>query len=128
MMKVLLEMWNYEVVVAGAADDGFHLARSQHFDVYLLDTHLPDESGFELCKESRTCPVVFISTAPYEADKQRGLQSGALAYLTNPLDFDVLEIILARLINKVMGKGLGKYLKDSRVLTTHTRLSMDYAK
>ena len=25
------------------------------------------------------------------------------------LDFDVLEITLARLINKVLGKGLGKY-------------------
>jgi DNA-binding response OmpR family regulator len=129
MMKVLLEMWNYEVVVAGAADDGFHLARSQHFDVYLLDTHLPDESGFELCKEicgvPGHAPVVFISTAPYETDKQRGRQAGALAYLTKPLDFDFLEITLTRLINKAMGKGLGKYLKDSRVLTTHARLAMD---
>ena len=96
MMKVLLEMWNYEVALAGAADDGLHLAQSEHFDLYFLDTHLPDESGFELCK--RICgvpghaPVVFISTAPYEADKQRGLQAGAIAYLAKPLDFDELEI------------------------------------
>ena len=66
MMKVLLEMWNYEVALADAADDGLHLAQSEHFDLYFLDTHLPDESGFELCK--RICgvhghaPVVFIST------------------------------------------------------------------
>jgi two-component system, NtrC family, response regulator HydG len=117
MMKVLLEMWNYEVVVAGAADDGFHLAQSQHFDVYLLDTHLPAESGFELCKQ--------ICGAPYETDKQRGLQAGAIAYLTKPLDFDVLEITLARLINKVPEKGLGKYRKDIRVLSTQARLTMD---
>jgi DNA-binding response OmpR family regulator len=51
MMKALLEMWNYEVVLAGAADDGLHLAQSEHFDVYLLDTHLPDESGFGLCEQ-----------------------------------------------------------------------------
>jgi DNA-binding response OmpR family regulator len=129
MMKVLLEMWNYEVALAVAADDGLHLAQSEHFDLYLLDTHLPDESGFELCKRifgvPGHAPVVFISRAPYEADKQRGLQAGAIAYLTKPLDFDVLEITLARLINKVLGKGLGKYLKDSRVLTTHARLTMD---
>ena len=50
MMKVLLEMWNYEVALAGAADDGLHLAQSEHFDLYFLDAHLPDESGFELCK------------------------------------------------------------------------------
>jgi DNA-binding response OmpR family regulator len=110
MMKVLLEMWNYEVALAGAADDGLHLAQSEHFDLYFLDTQLPDESGFELCK--RICgvpghaPVVFISTAPYEADKQRGLQAGAIAYLTKPLDFDELEITLTRLITQALGRGL----------------------
>jgi DNA-binding response OmpR family regulator len=102
MMKALLEMWNYEVVLAGAADDGLHLAQSQHFDVYLLDTHLPDESGFGLCEQicgvPGHAPVVFISTAPYETDKQRGWQAGAIVYLTKPLDFDELEITLTRLI------------------------------
>jgi DNA-binding response OmpR family regulator len=107
MMKVLLEMWSYEVALAGAADDGLHLAQSEHFDLYFLDTHLPDESGFELC--NRICevpghaPVVFISTAPYGGDKQRGLQAGAIAYLTKPLDFDVLEATLTRLITQASG-------------------------
>ena len=110
MMKALLEMWNYEVALAGAADDGLHLAQSEHFDLYFLDAHLPDESGFELCK--RICvvpghaPVVFISTAPYEADKQRGLQAGAIAYLAKPLDFDELEITLTRLITQALGRDL----------------------
>jgi len=109
-MKVLLEMWNYEVALAGAADDGLHLAQSEHFDLYFLDTHLRDESGFELCK--RICgvpghaPVVLISTAPYEAYKQLGLQAGAIAYLTKPLDFDELEITLTRLITQSLGRGL----------------------
>jgi DNA-binding response OmpR family regulator len=110
MMKAMLEMWNYEVALAGAADDGLRLAQSEHFDLYFLDTHLPDESGFELCKRicrvSGHAPVVFISTAPYEADKQRGLQAGAIAYLTKPLDFDELEITLARLIPQALGRGL----------------------
>jgi DNA-binding response OmpR family regulator len=110
MMKVLLEMWNYEVALAGTADDGLHLAQSEHFDLYFLDTHLPDESGFELCK--RICgapehaPVVFISTAPYESDKRLGLRAGAIAYFTKPLDFDELEITLSRLITQALGMGL----------------------
>jgi two-component system, NtrC family, response regulator HydG len=110
MMKVLLEMWNYEVVLAGAADDGLHLAQSEPFDMYLLDTHLPDESAFELCEQicgvPGHAPVVFISTAPYEIDKQRGSQAGAIAYLTKLLDFDVLEITLTRLIAQALGRGL----------------------
>jgi two-component system, NtrC family, response regulator HydG len=110
MMKVLLEMWDYEVVLAGAADDSLYLARSEPFDLYLLDTHLPDESAFELCEQiceiPGHAPVVFISTAPYETDEQRGSQAGAIAYLTKPLDFDVLEITLARLITRTPGRGL----------------------
>lgn len=109
MMKVLLEMWNYEVALAGAADDGLCLARSEPFDLYLLDTHLPDGSAFELCEQicgiPGHAPVVFISTAPYETDKRRGSQAGAIAYLTKPLDFDVLEATLARLITQASGKG-----------------------
>jgi two-component system response regulator HydG len=128
MMKVLLEMWNYEVALASTAADGFHLAQSERFDMYLLDIRLPDESGLELCK--RICrapghaPVVFISAAAYEIDKQNGLQAGALAYLTKPLDFERLEITLKRLIPKALGKGLGKHLKGGRVATTHAHLTM----
>lgn len=110
MMKVLLEMWNYEVALAGAADDGLYLARSETFDLYLLDAHLLDGSAFELCEQicgiPDHAPVVFISTAPYETDKRRGSQAGAIAYLTKPLDFDVLEITLARLITQTPGGDL----------------------
>jgi DNA-binding response OmpR family regulator len=111
MMKVLLEMWNYEVALAGAADDGLYLARSEPFDLYLLDAHLADGSAFELCKQicavSGHAPVVLISTAPYEADKQRGSRAGAIAYLTKPLDFDVLEATLTRLITQAPGGDWG---------------------
>jgi len=110
MMKVLLEMWNYEVALAGAAEDGIYLARSEPFDLYLLDAHLSDGSAFELCEQicgvPGHAPVVLISTAPYEADKQRGREAGAIAYLAKPLDFDVLEITLARLITQAQGSDL----------------------
>ena len=104
MMKVLLEMWNYEVVLAQTAADGFRLVQSERFDVCLLDTSLPDESGFELCE--RICgidehpSIVIISGHAYETDKKRGLQAGALAYLTKPLEFDVLEETMTRLIKE----------------------------
>ena len=60
--------------------------------------------------------VVFISGAAYESDKQRGLQAGAAAYLTKPLDFEALEITLARLLPQALENGHGKQLKDSRVV------------
>ena len=111
MMKVWLEMSHYEVTLARTAAEGFQRACSEHFDLCLLDSRLPDESGFELCR--RICdlaghaPVMFISSDAYETDKRRGLTAGALAYLTKPIDVEALEITMTRLINKAMGRGLG---------------------
>jgi DNA-binding response OmpR family regulator len=102
MMKVLLKMWDYEVVLAKTAADGFRLLQSERFGLCLLDASLPEESGFELCE--RICeldghaPVVFISGYVRDADKDRGLKAGALAYLTKPVDFDLLEETMARLL------------------------------
>ena len=102
MMKVLLGMWDYEVVLAKTAADGFRLAQGERFGLCLLDTSLPDESGLGLCE--RICeldehaPVVFISGHARDSDKERGLKAGALAYLTKPVDFDLLEETMARLL------------------------------
>ena len=65
MMKALPEMSNYEVVLATNAAEGLRLAKSERFDLYLLDTGLPEVSGIDLCE--RICelaghaPVAFIS-------------------------------------------------------------------
>jgi CheY-like chemotaxis protein len=56
MMKVLLEKRSHDVTVAGSAADGIRLAQSQPFDMYLIETCLPDESRFELCKQISMVP------------------------------------------------------------------------
>jgi two-component system, NtrC family, response regulator HydG len=128
MMKVLLEIWNQDVTVAGSAADGIRLAQSEPFDMYLLETRLPDESGFELCKQicmiPGHAPVVFISTAAYETDKQRGLRAGALAYLTKPVDFEAMKITLTQVLLESVGKGFGKHLEDSCADVTQTHVTM----
>ena len=111
MMKVLLEISNYEVALARTVADGFHLAQSEHFDLYLLDTRFPDGSGFELCQQicemAERAPIVFISGDVYEDHKRQGLTAGAGAYLTKPLDFGELEVTMKLLIHKALGKGIG---------------------
>lgn len=104
MLKVWLDMWDYEVSLANTAAEGLRLAQSEHFDMYLLDTRLQEASGFDLCEQIceviGQSPVVFLSAAAYETDKQRGLQAGALAYLTKPVNFDLLGKTMARLLMK----------------------------
>ena len=56
-------------------------------DLVILDVGLPDRSGFEVCRESRTTsavPVVFLTARNDEIDRVLGLELGADDYMAKP--------------------------------------------
>ena len=67
--------------------------QTERFDLYVLDASLPDLDGFELCRRMRAfnpdTPILFFSGAAFEADKERGIEAGANAYVIKP-DLDGL--------------------------------------
>jgi PAS domain S-box-containing protein len=73
--------------------------------VVVLDVHLPDIDGFELCRRLRSrasthrLPVLHL-TAAYvtDEDKVRGLDAGADAYLTHPVEPAVLVATVQALV------------------------------
>lgn len=78
-----------DLVVAGEADDGaqaLHLARSQQWDVFLLDVSMPNRNGIDtlkqLKKEFPRLPVLILSMHPEEQYAVRALKAGASGYLT----------------------------------------------
>jgi DNA-binding response OmpR family regulator len=88
LVTLVLEQKSYEVVTGSTIEKRVDLAVSQQFDLYLLDSWLPDGSGLDLCKRIRTfdtaTPILFYSAAAYEADREQALKSGAQAYLVKP--------------------------------------------
>ena len=88
LVTLVLEQRNYEVVTGSTIETGVTLARSQHFDLYLLDSWLPDGSGLDLCRKIRNfdkaTPILFYSAAAYEIDRDLALKCGAQAYLVKP--------------------------------------------
>jgi len=88
LVTLVLEQNSYEVVTGSTIKSGVALAGSQHFDLYLLDSWLPDGSGLDLCKRIRefdkTTPILFYSAAAYEIDRSDAMNSGAQAYLIKP--------------------------------------------
>ncbi|MER7185214.1 response regulator, partial [Streptomyces hyaluromycini] len=67
-------------------------------DVALIDVHLPDMSGFELCRRLKERPhmaglpvVHFSALSVVPADRCPGLDSGAEAYLTVPAEPEDIE-------------------------------------
>jgi DNA-binding response OmpR family regulator len=88
LVTLVLEQRSYEVVTGSTIESGVALAGSQEFDLYLLDSWLPDGSGLDLCRQIRefdkATPILFYSAAAYEIDRADALQSGAQAYLVKP--------------------------------------------
>ncbi len=78
----------YEVAVVGDGAEAVKRARSEPFDLILLDVMLPSKDGFEVCRELRRggleTPIIMLTAKAQEAEKILGLDLGADDYVTKP--------------------------------------------
>ena len=87
----------YDCVVARDGPGGLELARTEAFDLIVLDLLLPGLDGISVCRairrdaENPDTPILMLTARREEADKVIGLESGADDYLTKP--FSVRELI-----------------------------------
>lgn len=102
LLIVLLKHEGYDVVCTDNAEQALAMARSQTFDLYLVDSWLPDSSGASLTEWIREfdnkTPVLFYSGAAYNTDLQNALKAGANGYIVKPADNDKLIAEVTRLI------------------------------
>lgn len=93
MLSVLLKFYEIEAKAVATAAQALSSVQTESFDMYLLDSQLPDLDGFELCRRMRAfdphTPILFFSGAAYETDKRKGIEAGANAYVIKP-DLDGL--------------------------------------
>jgi DNA-binding response OmpR family regulator len=84
----------FDVVEAPTGASGIEKAKSQTFDLILLDVGLPDLDGREVCRLLRKggirTPVILLTGMDGDADQVLGLESGANDYVTKPFRFNVL--------------------------------------
>src|ERR1700716_4198361 len=77
--------------VTGERDgvDGYARAKSERFDLIVLDMNLPRMSGAEICRSLRTdgstTPIIALSASVLANELQAGLLAGFDAYLTKPI-------------------------------------------
>ena len=102
MMKEWFSATAYKITSAQSMAEGWKLAQSNYFDLCLLDSRLPDGSGYELCQQIcadiPNLPVIFYSGCAFEEDRQQGLAAGARAYLVKPNDLDRIEGVISSLL------------------------------
>lgn len=88
---------NYDVLTANNGTDGITLARKYIPDTILLDVMMPDIDGYEILNILKSepatldIPVIFITAHYRDIDRVvKGLELGALDYLTKPFENEVL--------------------------------------
>jgi DNA-binding response OmpR family regulator len=102
LLIFLLRSEGYDVVCTDSAEQALSLAKSQRFDLFLVDSWLPDSSGANLTKWIREfdnkTPVLFYSGAAYSSDLENALQAGANGYIVKPADNEKIVAEVTRLI------------------------------
>ena|SRR5687767_8214171 len=93
MLTTLLKLALIDAKAVGTGAEALASIQAEPFDLYMLDSRLPDVDGFELCRRlraiDRKTPILFFSGAAFETDKKRGIEAGANAYVIKP-DLDGL--------------------------------------
>jgi len=89
-LEFLMRGCDYEVRVAPNGEEALRLAESFRPDVVLLDVMMPQRGGFEVCQKIRENPVlgdvkiIMLTARGRDAERDRGLNLGANAYVTKP--------------------------------------------
>jgi two-component system, OmpR family, response regulator len=100
LLAYLLHQLEYSCVAASTLSEGISAARSEAFDLYILDSWYRDGTGIDLCKRIRgfdpSAPIIFFSAWPLESARQEAIRAGASAYLLKPALDEVL--ILTRIL------------------------------
>lgn len=85
---------NFDVHVENDGIDGELEAQSGIYDLILLDVLLPNKNGFEILetlRESIETPIIMLTAKSEMDDKLKGLENGAVDYITKP--FNIRELI-----------------------------------
>ena len=101
MLSVMLGMSQIELESAGSVSEALARAGRERFDLYLLDSELPDGNGNSLCRTLRAVdpetPVLFYSGDAYPEKIQMGIDAGADGYILKPHS-DKLALTITQLV------------------------------
>ena len=119
ILRVLLEN-DYELVNATSGPEALKYARTEKSpDLILLDILMPDMDGYEVCrklkadKRTRDIPVIFTTAMSGEKDEAKGLDLGAVDYVTKPFNSAIVKArVRTHLKLKQYGDHLEELIKD----------------
>ncbi|BBD64352.1 response regulator receiver sensor signal transduction histidine kinase [Nostoc commune NIES-4072] len=128
VLSSFLDQSSFEVWAARSGERAIQRLENDDLpDLILLDVMMPGIDGFETCKQLKSnprvqdIPVIFMTALSETADKIKGLQLGAVDYITKPFQH---EEVLVRIENHLKLRNLTKTLsaKNTELEQTQTQL------
>ncbi len=116
------------IVTAADGEEGLSRAAGEEPDLILLDVHMPGMNGFQVCERLkadsrlRNIPVIFLSAADETREKVKGLDLGAVDYVTKPFDrFELPARVRAALRTKRLQDLLTVYSEIDSLTEVYNR-------
>lgn len=117
-LKLMVELLRdaYQTLVANSGVRALAIARgAQRPDIILLDIMMPEMDGYEVLRQlkadeaTRHIPVIFLTAKTEVEDETRGLELGAVDYITKPIS---PPIVLARVRSQLLLKDAADFLRN----------------
>ncbi len=103
-LSMLLRSVGYEVTSAATGEIALDLIDHEQFQVIVSDLFLPDKSGLDILQEvQKISPATEVIVVTGHASAQtavRAMKEGAFDYITKPIDFDELKIVVSKALEK----------------------------
>jgi DNA-binding response OmpR family regulator len=92
MEKMILAKEPYTLITAADGEQAVAAAVTEHPDLILMDVVMPKMDGFAACRElrqrqeTRSIPIVMVTTRGEDDNVEIGYQSGCSDYVTKPIN------------------------------------------
>ena len=114
---------DYALSVATNGKQALEVARVQSPDLVLLDMIMPGMDGIEVCQalkeneQTRDIPVIFVTSMGDSANEERGLEAGAVDYISKPVSPPIVKARVRIHIQNYLSKKFLENLLSSKTTT-----------
>ena len=128
VLQAMLEGKGYRLLAARDGTSALAVAARAAPDLVLLDIRMPDMDGYEVCRRLKSdpqtsdIPVIFLSALEQTQAKVKGLELGAVDYITKPFQ---PEEVIARVNTHLTQRCLQRQLRKANAVLTELNRSLE---
>ena len=114
LTRLLLSV-GYDVTSAATGESALNLIDREHYQVIVSDLFLPDKSGIDILqnvqKVSPATEVIVVTGYASAQTAVKAMKEGAFDYITKPIDFDELKMVVSKALEKQQLLSENRYLR-----------------